>query len=69
MRHAGACDPRCEVSIFMWKTRDTPPVHSQQSMLVVPIDTPRVRLLRPLTVFGTKDLPGTSTCAVVSGRL
>jgi acyl-CoA dehydrogenase len=54
---SGAGDPRCAVFIFMGKTDPTAPRHSQQSMLVVPRDTPGITILRPLTVFGYDDAP------------
>ena len=54
---SGALDPRCKVLIFMGKTDPTAPRHLQQSMILVPIDTPGVRVLRPLTVFGYDDAP------------
>ncbi len=54
---SGAGDPRCKVYIFMGKTDVDAPRHAQQSMLVVPADTPGISVLRPLTVFGYDDAP------------
>lgn len=53
-----ATDPRCKVLIFMGKTdSNNPDRHRQQSMLVVPMDTPGVKVLRHLPVFGFDDAP------------
>ena len=54
---SGAGDPRCKVYIFMGKTDFDAPRHSQQSMVVVPADTPGIKILRPLSVFGYDDAP------------
>ena len=54
---SGAGDPRCAVFIFMGKTDKSAPRHSQQSMVLVPRDTPGITILRPLTVFGYDDAP------------
>jgi len=54
---SGAGDPRCKVFIFMGKTNPDAPRHSQQSMVVVPADTPGITILRPLSVFGYDDAP------------
>jgi acyl-CoA dehydrogenase len=54
---SGAGDPRCAVMIFMGKTDPTAARHSQQSMILVPMDTPGVKVLRPLSVFGYDDAP------------
>src|SRR5581483_2016730 len=55
---SGANDPRCKVLIFMGKTDpDSPDRHRQQSMLVVPVDTPGVKVVRHLPVFGFDDAP------------
>ena len=54
---SGAGDPRCAVMIFMGKTDPTAARHSQQSMILVPMDTPGVKVLRPLQVFGYDDAP------------
>ena len=50
-------DPRCKLCIFMGKTATDGPVHSQQSMIVVPMDAPGVKIVRALTVFGYDDAP------------
>ena len=54
---SGAGDPRCKIYIFMGKTDPTAPRHSQQSMILVPSDTPGLKVLRPLNVFGYDDAP------------
>ncbi len=54
----GANDPRCKILIVMGKTDPTGPAHRQQSMVLVPIDTPGVRITRSLTVFGRQDQHG-----------
>lgn len=54
---SGAGDPRCKIYIFMGKTDPTAPKHSQQSMILVPADTPGVKVLRPLHVMGYDDAP------------
>ncbi len=54
---SGAGDPRCKVYIVMGKTDPEAPKHSQQSMILVPADTPGVTVLRPLNVFGYDDAP------------
>jgi acyl-CoA dehydrogenase len=55
---SGANDPRCKVFIFMGKTDpDNPNRHQQQSMIIVPRDTPGVSILRHLPVFGFDDAP------------
>ncbi|HJW57296.1 MAG TPA: acyl-CoA dehydrogenase family protein [Burkholderiaceae bacterium] len=54
---SGANDPRCKVFIFMGKTDPAAERHKQQSMIVVPADTPGVTVLRHLPVFGYDDAP------------
>ena len=54
---SGAGDPRCKVAIFMGKTDPAAPKHKQQSMIVVPMDTPGVTVKRMLTVFGYDHAP------------
>ena len=54
---SGGGDPRCKLLIFMGKTDPKAPRHSQQSMVLVPRDTPGVDIMRPLTVFGYDDAP------------
>ncbi len=54
----GGPDPRCKILIFMGKTDPSnPDRHRQQSMILVPVDTPGVRLVRKLAVFGYDDAP------------
>jgi len=53
----GAGDRRCTIYIFMGKTDTEAERHKQQSMILVPRDTPGVTLVRPLTVFGYDDAP------------
>ncbi len=54
---SGAGDPRCKISIFMGKTDPAAPKHQRQSMILVPLDTPGVRIERMLTVFGYDHAP------------
>ena len=54
---SGAGDPRCEILIFMGKTNPAAARHSQQSMILVPMNTPGVRRVRQLTVFGYDHAP------------
>ena len=54
---SGACDPRCKILIFMGLTNPDAPRHQQHSMILVPVDTPGVKILRPLPVFGYDDAP------------
>ncbi|MCZ2290541.1 MAG: acyl-CoA dehydrogenase family protein [Burkholderiales bacterium] len=54
---SGAGDPRCALFIFMGKTDPQAPRHTQQSMILVPRDTPGITVLRPLPVFGYDDAP------------
>jgi len=53
-----ATDPRCKICIFMGKTDpDNPDRHRQQSMILVPMDTSGIQVLRPLPVFGFYGVP------------
>ena len=54
---SGAGDPRCEIYIVMGKTDKSAERHKQQSMILVPSDTPGVKILRHLPVFGYDDAP------------
>lgn len=54
---SGAGDPRCAIYIVMGKTDPDAPRHSQQAMILVPANTPGVKVIRPLTVFGMDDAP------------
>ena len=54
----GASDPRCKVLIVMGRTNPDAASHAQQSMVLVPIDTPGVTVLRSTTVFGWQDQHG-----------
>ncbi|XP_010524721.1 PREDICTED: probable acyl-CoA dehydrogenase IBR3 isoform X2 [Tarenaya hassleriana] len=54
---SGAMDPRCRVLIVMGKTDFNAPKHKQQSMILVDMKTPGIRVKRPLTVFGFDDAP------------
>ncbi len=55
---SGAGDPRCRILIFMGKTApDNPDRYRQQSMILVPLDTPGVKIERMLSVFGYDDAP------------
>ena len=54
---SGAPDSRCKISIFMGKTDPSAPKHKQQSMILVPLDTPGVTVKRHLTVYGYDHAP------------
>ncbi|RAL46287.1 hypothetical protein DM860_016720 [Cuscuta australis] len=54
---SGAMDPRCKLLIVMGKTDPTAPLHKQQSMILVDINTPGITIKRPLAVFGFDDAP------------
>ncbi|KAB0267472.1 acyl-CoA dehydrogenase family protein [Microvirga brassicacearum] len=54
---SGVGDPRCELLIFMGKTDPDAPKHLQQSMILVPLKTPGVTVVRPMHVFGYDDAP------------
>ncbi len=54
---SGAGDPRCTISIVMGKTNPDAPRHEQQSMILVPMDTPGLKIERMLPVFGYDDAP------------
>ena len=54
---SGAMDPRCKIMIFMGKTDPNAEKYKQQSMILVPIDTPGVKVLRHLPVFGYDHAP------------
>ena len=54
---SGAGDPRCKVAIFMGQTSPAAAAHQQQSMILVPMDTPGIEKRRMLPVFGFDDAP------------
>jgi acyl-CoA dehydrogenase len=54
---SGAGDPRCKIAIFMGKTDPSAPPYKQQSMILVPMDAPGVKIERMLTVYGYDHAP------------
>ncbi|ANB14785.1 hypothetical protein AWJ20_2392 [Sugiyamaella lignohabitans] len=54
---SGAGDPRCKVLLVMGKTSNTGSEYRQQSVIIVPVDTPGVNIIRPMKVFGYDDAP------------
>ncbi len=55
---SGAASTRCKVAILMGKTDPNASRHTQQTMVLVPLDTPGVTILRDLPVFGYNDVEG-----------
>ena len=55
---SGAADPRCKILIVMGRTNPDAAAHQQQSMILVPVDTPGVSIDRSLPVFGWQDQHG-----------
>ena len=60
---SGASDPRCKILIVMGRTNPDAASHQQQSMVLVPVDTPGVTIVRSTPVFGWQDQHG--HCEVV----
>lgn len=54
---SGGGDPRCKIAIVMGKSNDTAPKHEQHSMILVPLSTPGVTIVRQLPVFGYDHAP------------
>jgi acyl-CoA dehydrogenase len=55
---SGTGDPRCQLGIVMGKTDPDAASHQQQSMILVPLDSPGINIIRDLTVFGYNDREG-----------
>lgn len=53
----GVGHPHCTIAIVMGKTNPAAPIHSQQSQILVPLDTPGLKIERMLDVFGYDDAP------------
>jgi len=60
---SGTGDPRCQIGILVGKTDPSAVSHEQQSMILLPLDAPGIKVLRDLTVFGYNDREG--HCEVV----
>jgi len=54
---SGAGDPRCKIMIVMVQTSPDGPPHLRQSQILVPLDTPGVKVMEPMYVFGDPDAP------------
>ena len=54
---SGAGDPRCKIAILMGKNDPSAPPHKQQSMILVPMDSAGVKIIRMLTVYGYDHAP------------
>ncbi len=54
---SGGMDPNCKIAIVMGKTDPDASRHQQQSMILVPMNTPGLKIIRPLSVFGFYDSP------------
>jgi acyl-CoA dehydrogenase len=65
----GAMDERCEILIVMGKTNPGADDHHQQSMVLVPINTPGVKVVRNLTVFGYVDQHGHAEVSFTNVRI
>jgi acyl-CoA dehydrogenase len=64
-----ATDPRCKIAIFMGKSdADNADRHRQQSMILVPLDTPGVTVVRPIAVFGFYGVPDRASEVTFEGR-
>jgi acyl-CoA dehydrogenase len=57
---SGAADPRCKILIVMGRTNPDAAAHQQQSMILVPMNTPGVTIVRSTPVFGWQDQHGHS---------
>ena len=66
---SGAFHPHCRILIVMGKTDPEATIHRQQSMVLVPLDTPGVEILRNLTVFGYTDFEGHAEVDFVDVRV
>ena len=65
----GAMDERCQLLIVMGKTNPEAEAHSQQSMILVPMSTPGVKVVRNLTVFGYVDQHGHAEVSFTNVRV
>lgn len=65
----GVADPRCEILIVMGKTDPDGPPHRQQSMILVPMDTPGVEVVRHLPLFGYQEQHGHSEVVLTDVRV
>jgi acyl-CoA dehydrogenase len=66
---SGAADPRCKVLILMGKTDPEAATHRQQSMIIVPVDTPGVSIERSYPVFGRHDQHGHCVISFTDARV
>jgi acyl-CoA dehydrogenase len=66
---SGAADPRCQVLVVMGKTDPEGPLHRQQSMVIVPIDTPGVTVVNDHSVFGGFDRHGHCVIELADARV
>jgi acyl-CoA dehydrogenase len=66
---SGTADPRCKIFIVMGKTDPDAPAHRQQSMVLVPRDTPGIDIVRHLPVFGYQDQHGHSEITFTDVRV
>lgn len=65
----GAMDPRCKILIVMGKTNPKADTYHQQSMVLVPMETPGVEVIRTLSVFGYMDQHGHAEISFTNVRV